>query len=80
MTGSILQKASVVASLVSAVLAADVAQLEAAMRSAEQAGLESLTEYSEARAMVVYSRRREVGTVRCLRSSGVRCERSNREA
>lgn len=63
MTGSILQKASVVASLVSAVLAADVAQLEAAMRSAEQAGLESLTEYSQAKAMVGYSRGREVCTV-----------------
>ena len=60
MTGSILQKASVVASLVSAVLAADVAQLEAAMRSAEQAGLESLAEYSQAKAMV-----RGAGQVRC---------------
>ena len=63
MTGSILQKASVVASLVSAVLAADVAQLEAAMRSAEQASLESLAEYSQAKAMVGYSRGREVCTV-----------------
>ena len=58
-----LQEASIVASLVSAVLAADVAQLEAAMRSAEQAGLESLTEYSQAKAMVGYSRGREVCTV-----------------
>ena len=55
-----LQEASIVASLVSAVLAADVAQLEAAMRSAEQAGLESLTEYSQAKAMV-----RGAGQVRC---------------
>ena len=61
LTESMLQEASIVAVLVSAVLAVNVPQLEAAIRRAEQMGLESLVEYSQAATALRGLRVRQVG-------------------